>query len=276
MWVGNAATVLIGSIAPRTLLFALVLVLSACGVTIERDGVGRVVPSSGSLADAVPRAEPKSKYGNPKSYAVFGERYYPLKSSTGYQQRGIASWYGKKFHGRRTSNGETYDMYAMTAAHKTLPLPTYVAVTNLDNGRRAVLRVNDRGPFHDNRIIDLSYAAATKLDIVRSGTGLVEVVAIDTTLTQPQGQANVVVASVTRRVKLYLQAGSFSIRANAARLQERLRLVSGELVKITDALVNGDRVYRVRIGPLVDVTHADRLVQILMATGIGSTHIVLE
>jgi len=127
----------------------------------------------------VPRHEPLSKYGNPPSYVVFGKTYRTLKSSHGFVQRGIASWYGKKFHGRRTSSGEPYDMYGMTAAHKQLPLPTYVQVTNLKNGKQVVLRVNDRGPFHGNRIIDLSYTAAKKLDIVKEGTGLVEVRALD-------------------------------------------------------------------------------------------------
>ena len=127
----------------------------------------------------IPKVEPKSKYGNPKSYVVFGKRYYTLSTAQGYVEQGIASWYGTKFHGRRTSSGETYDMYAMTAAHKTLPLPTYARVTNKRNGRSIIVRINDRGPFHGNRIIDLSYAAATKLGIVTMGTGLVEVRAID-------------------------------------------------------------------------------------------------
>lgn len=132
-----------------------------------------------NIPDAVPRVEPRSRYGNPKSYKVLGKRYYVMASAHGYKERGIASWYGKKFHGRLTSNREPYDMFAMTAAHKTLPLPTYVRVTNLDNGRSVVVRVNDRGPFHGGRIIDLSYAAAKKLGISQRGTGHVEVVALD-------------------------------------------------------------------------------------------------
>lgn len=131
------------------------------------------------IPNQVPRLEPLSKYGNPKSYVVFGKTYYTLPSSQGFVQRGIASWYGKKFHGRLTSSREPYDMYAMTAAHPQLPLPTYVQVTNLKNGKQVILRVNDRGPFHDNRVIDLSYTAAVKLDIIKQGTGLVEVRALD-------------------------------------------------------------------------------------------------
>lgn len=131
------------------------------------------------IPNAVPRVEPRSRYGNPDSYVVNGKRYYVKASSRGYAERGRASWYGKKFHGHRTSSGETYDMYAMTAAHKTLPLPTYVEVTNLDNNRKIIVKVNDRGPFHPGRIIDLSYAAAKKLGMTGHGTAPVEVRALD-------------------------------------------------------------------------------------------------
>jgi rare lipoprotein A len=135
--------------------------------------------ASDSVPDAMPRTEPRSRYGNPPFYDVFGKRYYVLSSSIGYWERGVASWYGPGFHKVRTSTGEPYDMYGMTAAHKTLPLPAYVRVTNLQNGRSIVVRVNDRGPFVGNRIIDLSYTAAAKLDMLRNGTALVEVRAID-------------------------------------------------------------------------------------------------
>ena len=128
--------------------------------------------------DAVPREEPRSRYGNGPYYRVNGDTYKVLDTSYGYQERGVASWYGKKFHGRKTSSQEPYDMYAMTAAHKSLPLPTYVRVRNLRNNRSVVVRVNDRGPFVDNRLIDLSYSAARKLDMIRDGTSLVEVTAI--------------------------------------------------------------------------------------------------
>ncbi len=131
------------------------------------------------IPDAVPRAEPLSRSGNPASYKVRGKRYFTKKTSTGHVERGLASWYGKQFHGRKTSSGERYDMYAMTAAHKTLPLPTYVQVTNVENGRTAVVKVNDRGPFHGPRVIDLSYSAAKKLGVVQKGTAMVEVRAID-------------------------------------------------------------------------------------------------
>jgi rare lipoprotein A len=138
-----------------------------------------------TVPDVVPRIEPRSRYGNPPFYDVFGKRYYVLSSSVGYWERGVASWYGPGFHKVRTSTGEPYDMYAMTAAHRTLPLPAYVRVTNLQNGRSVVVRVNDRGPFVGNRIIDLSYTAAVKLDMLRNGTALVEVRAIDASVPLP-------------------------------------------------------------------------------------------
>ncbi len=158
----------------------LVTWFSGCGSLPEpRDGPPAEPPDPGEIADAVPRAEPRSRYGNPPHYEVFGRRYYVLPESRGYRERGVASWYGSKFHGRRTSSGEPFDMYAMTAAHKTLPLPAYARVTNLRNGRAVVVKINDRGPFVDNRLIDLSYAAALRLDLVRDGTGLVEVQVLD-------------------------------------------------------------------------------------------------
>ncbi|ABI55530.1 septal ring lytic transglycosylase RlpA family protein [Alkalilimnicola ehrlichii MLHE-1] len=139
------------------------------------DGGPSNPPDLSQVPDAVPRDEPRARYGNPARYEVFGQTYYVKDSAEGYDQEGIASWYGTKFHGRRTSSGEPYDMYAMTAAHRSLPLPTYAEVTNLDNGKRVVVRINDRGPFVDNRIIDLSYAAATRLDMVDAGTAPVRV-----------------------------------------------------------------------------------------------------
>jgi rare lipoprotein A len=160
------------------LLGGLVALLSGCAGSGGKDGPG---DRSGftDAPDAVPKVEPKSKYGNPASYVVFGKRYKTKTSSAGHVERGVASWYGKKFHGRRTSSGERYDMYAMTAAHKSLPLPTYAKVTNLENGRTAVVKINDRGPFHGDRVIDLSYSAARKLGVVSKGTAVVEVRAID-------------------------------------------------------------------------------------------------
>ena len=148
-----------------------------------------------AVPDAVPRVEPRSRYGNPTYYEVFGKRYYVLASSADYVERGVASWYGPGFHKERTSTLEPYDMYGMTAAHRTLPLPAYVRVTNLENGRSVVVRVNDRGPFVGNRIIDLSYTAAARLDMLRNGTAMVEVRSIDPT--SPQGAGAVLATAAS-------------------------------------------------------------------------------
>jgi len=162
-------------------LLVILLMLTGCsllpksGGYYQDDGPGsRDLANVSNIPDAVPRNEPLSASGN-KPYVVNGKTYYPLRQNQGYRERGVASWYGKKFHGRRTSSGESYDMYTMTAAHRTLPLPSYVRVRNLTSGQTIVVRVNDRGPFLHNRIIDLSYAAAAKLGIAGHGTGLVEI-----------------------------------------------------------------------------------------------------
>ena len=161
----------------------LLLTLVGCGFFSELVDDGDSAPKrrldASKITDAVPRVEAKSARGNHSPYTVFGQQYRVWPSVEGYRQRGEASWYGVKFHGRLTSSGERYDMYKMTAAHKHLPLPSYVEVKNLDNGRRTIVRVNDRGPFHGGRIIDLSYAAATKLGMLKKGTARVEVVALD-------------------------------------------------------------------------------------------------
>jgi rare lipoprotein A len=151
-------------------------------------------PQPQAVPDAIPRFEPRSVYGNPTYYEVFGKRYYVMASGVDYVERGVASWYGPGFHRELTSMREPYDMYGMTAAHKTLPLPAYVRVTNLQNGRSIVVRVNDRGPFVGNRIIDLSYTAAAKLDMLRDGTAMVEVRALQPV--DPAGDTHLTVASV--------------------------------------------------------------------------------
>ena len=159
------------------LLFLLLLfLLNACGKsTSTRDGPPRRAVDLSNVRDAVPRKERFSRTANPSSYVVFGKRYYVMQTNRNYYRRGIASWYGTKFHGRPTSTGERYNMYEMTAAHKTLKIPCFVRIKNLENGKTAIVRVNDRGPFKDNRIIDLSYAAAYKLDMLKKGTAFVEI-----------------------------------------------------------------------------------------------------
>ena len=165
------------------LLIAAITLLTACGHSGRykdaHDSIPTRLPTPSELKNALPRAEPYSRGGN-KNYRVRGVNYQVLTSAQGFEQIGIASWYGKKFHGHLTSNGEIYDMYAMSAAHKNLPLPTYVKVTNLSNNKSVIVRVNDRGPFHQGRVIDLSYSAAYKLDMLQTGTAEVKISAINT------------------------------------------------------------------------------------------------
>lgn len=158
----------------------LISLLSACSsdrYQQKHDSTPTRTPSQAELKDALARAEPHSRGGN-KDYRVFGKPYKVLASAQGFEQTGTASWYGKKFHGHLTSNGEIYDMYTMSAAHKNLPLPTYLKVTNTANNKSVIVRVNDRGPFHQSRIIDLSYSAAYKLDMLKTGTAQVKITAI--------------------------------------------------------------------------------------------------
>ena len=269
------------------LVVAALLLFTACTSDVRRDGP----PSSGSARipdlppDAVPRPEPKSRYGNGPVYEVFGKRYTVMPSSAGYRERGVASWYGKKFHGNLTSSRETYDMYQMTAAHKALPLPTYVRVRNLKNDKSVIVRVNDRGPFVHNRIIDLSYAAAMKLDMIRDGTGLVEVTAINFDAPSGDRPTRQVVPpdppaasqEVSRTSNdIYAQVGAFGDRGNAER---RLALLSSS--GITNAFVYEDvstdpPLLRVRIGPVADVIQYDILVEELEGIGIMDPYLVVE
>ena len=243
-----------------------VLALAGCGSAPKhsdflpgQDGAPSRTVDVSRVPDAIPRAEPRSRYGNPASYVVAGKRYRVMHSARGYRARGNASWYGTKFHGRRTSSGETYDMYTMTAAHRELPLPTYVQVTNLNNGRKVIVRVNDRGPFHPDRIIDLSYAAAKKLGFIQHGTAPVEVVAIDPSAWRGRriAEAAGTAPSSGAATGLYLQVGAFSSRGNAERLRERL---TGDFdtVHIHEGRSGAAPVYRVRLGPFGSSREADR------------------
>jgi len=258
-------------------IVGILLTLVACGTTSTKDSAPKNAPDVSNVPNAVPRDEPRSKYGNPAHYEVFGKRYYTLKSSRGYHEKGIASWYGKKFHGRRTSSGETYDMYAMTAAHKTLPLPSYLEVTNLNNGRKVIVKVNDRGPFHGNRLIDLSYSAATQLGIIGQGTGMVEIRAIS--------NGNVAATPVSDRVEtprstgpvgLYLQVGAFSTEHSADQLKSKLQYEISDAVLIVPLNKPSGSLYRVRVGPLANVEYGDSLASRLLDLGYNDSHIVVE
>ena len=202
-------------------------------------------PDLAHLPDPVPRKEPKSARGNPTTYTVFGKTYRVMDSSAGYYATGIASWYGKKFHGRLTSSGEPFDMFKLTAAHRSLPIPAYLKVTNLQNGRSTVVRVNDRGPFHSDRIIDLSYAAAVKLGFENGGT------------------ARVRVESIEEAPRFFLQAGAFRDVAAADAMRDALASLTGEPAYIVQ--VSADRLYRVRLGPVTGRPEALRLQAIIVA-----------
>jgi rare lipoprotein A len=299
----------------RLLAIALGAMLTGCApfpVQVQDGGPTHTIDLSG-VAEPVPRWEPRSRYGNPPEYTVFGKNYRVLASADGYVERGMASWYGTKFHGQYTSSREIYDMYAMTAAHRSLPLPTYVRVTNLQNGRSTVVRVNDRGPFHSDRIIDLSYAAAHKLGVVQSGTAMVEVRALDPNAPVPPPAAPTSIAMVTPQpafrtepsvdpipvpaapapigtptpatepnaipgVPHYVQVGAFAKRDNAERLRAQLAahesLAAAHLFEVPNT--THGMLYLVRLGPLPDAEQATQLAADITALGIGTPRVVKE
>lgn len=285
---------------------SLLAALASCASGTVRDGP----PVSGRAAipqlpgDAVPRPEAKSSYGNSPVYEVFGKRYTVMDSSYGYKERGVASWYGKKFHGNLTASREPYDMYAMTAAHKSLPLPSYVRVRNLRNNKSVVVRVNDRGPFVHNRIIDLSYSAALRLDMVRDGTSLVEVEALSfddqpgdrptrqTTAAPPDESPRGAAASAAAQPEsippdrapptnettneIFVQVGAFGDRDNANRRLALLRSGGIGIGFVAEDSIAVPALYRVRIGPIKGVEQYDLLVSELEKLGIADPYLVTE
>ncbi len=202
-----------------------------------------------SFKKVKPKDEPLSRYGNPSTYQVSGHTYDVMTNATGYKRRGLASWYGTKFHSKHTSSGEDYDMYALTAAHKTLPLPTYVKVRNLNNGRVAIVKVNDRGPFHEGRIIDLSYAAAVKLGVFPIGTAPVEIEALVTK---------------NHTAHYYLQAGAFQ----SGQLAERLRSKLAQITPSPVFIEKDQQRFLVRVGPFADKQMTDHLKSTLAKSGV--------
>jgi rare lipoprotein A len=291
----------------RRLTLLACLALAACSTAPPRSGGGYYLDDGPDAAprdvsavpDAVPKHEPRAAYGN-KPYVALGRRYEPMADARGYRARGTASWYGKKFHGQLTSSREPYDMYAMTAAHKTLPLPSYVRVRNVQNGRTVVVRVNDRGPFLHDRLIDLSYAAAWKLGIVATGTGVVEIETVHpespapTKVTESSAltgeAASGAVPSrpglelVTPAVadsrplapvpKIYVQLGAFAQPENAEALRARAERAS--LGPVTVQPGQGAARYRVRVGPLADAAHGARLAEHAQALGFERAKVVSE
>jgi rare lipoprotein A len=319
-----------------------ILLLTGCGTLPDRDNFspGNDGPPLNTIdisavSDAEPRLEPRSQYGNPESYVIRGKRYHVKASSTDFKQHGIASWYGTKFHGRKTSSGEPYDMFTMTAAHKTLPLPTWVEVINNDNQKRIVVKVNDRGPFISGRIIDLSYAAAVKLGVFATGTANVTISAIDpaqylatknqqtpatmvsapvvaqsspdisalalttpqpvlTSATKPAPSITALATNVERASTkmpppelaannappaingFYLQVAAFSNLSNAEQLRQRLLPLESGDIQIAPDQQSGQAMYRVRIGPLANLSDAGRIAAHITSLGLGEPRILLD
>lgn len=278
------------------LLITLLLIITGCTTPLvveQQDSAPLIRKDVSNIPNATPKYELYSKYGNPSTYEALGKTYRVKKSAVNHVERGIASWYGTKFHGRRTSSGEAYDMYQMTAAHKSLPLPTYAEVTNLDNGRKIVVKINDRGPFVDGRIIDLSYTAAIKLGIDKKGTGRVEL----RTITFPEHGGRAVAKAVPlaapfkitkiesiptslqeerpSRSLIYLQMGSFSERENMQRMFNRL--IDASVSNVTILQPNTASPYfRLRIGPLLSRNHADNMAVQLQTMGFGKPYVVVD
>jgi len=273
----------------RIWLLPVLVLLTACVPTRwEKE------PERSSEPEPVTQTKKRSSRGNPPFYEVFGQRYYVMESSYGYKERGLASWYGKKFHGKPTSSGEIYNMHAMTAAHKTLPLPTDVRVTNLSNGNSVVVRVNDRGPFVGKRIIDLSYTAATKLDMITDGTAMVQVEVLQSgsrsepvvadaqetpsgsSVINPISSAAAAPAPKAESVNLFLQIGAFGERSNAQQLQQQLKTSGIQNVEIYYDDDSDASLYRVRLGPIANVSEYDALVERMASMQIRDTHLVIE
>jgi len=258
-----------------------IIIAIACAMLAGCQGRVSYTPAPGmhvSLSGHAPSGNGTLPTGNGgyyktgKPYKVDGRWYHPLASAAGYDQTGIASWYGRDFHGRKTANGERYDMHALSAAHKTLPLPTLVRVTNLENGRSVVVRVNDRGPFARNRLIDLSYAAARSLGFVNKGTARVRVQTLDS---RPATQARQSVPPPASRPEtaggMYVQIGAFSSQNNARRLRDTLQRDYPAI-----RIYHGAAFYRVRIGPFSDVQQIEQTVISLRNSGFDNAIVVIE
>ncbi|MHA6204808.1 septal ring lytic transglycosylase RlpA family protein [Dyella soli] len=236
-------------------------------------------PDVSKLPEPVPRVEPRALYGNKSPYTVLGQTYTVLPGPGGYVERGIASFYGNKFHGYKTSSLEDYDMYQFTAAHKTLPLPSYARVTNLDNGKSVIVRINDRGPFHENRLIDLSFAAAVKIGVWPKGTGLVEVRAIDPSQSldvQALPPPPPAPKPASPGPGIYLQVGAFSDLGNAERVAQQLRSANFAPVQVVDAQINGRAIRRVRVGPIASVDQADDVTSRIEGMGLPRPQVAVD
>lgn len=238
--------------------------------------------------EPTPVREPIGNAGNKSPYTVNGVTYRVRTGVKGYKERGHASWYGTKFHGRRTANGEVYNMYAMSAAHKTLPLPSYAKVTNLENGRSVIVRVNDRGPFVSGRIIDLSYTAAQKLGYVNKGVARVEVVALDPETLPAANETLAVEKDVAAREALeqdasfklpentYLQVGAYGSAEQAQRVRGQVSAVVGYPVSVSSVERGGKKLYRVRIGPIAQQRALVALRESVQENRLGQAQVVYD
>lgn len=247
----------------KCFILGLVVFLAGCVSHPSTDYAPSRKVDLSSIKNATPKKASKSRYGNPKSYVVMGKKYHVLSSNKGFDETGIASWYGMKFAGHTTSTQEIYDPYEMTAASKTLPLPTFAKVTNLQNGKWVIVKVNDRGPFVENRIIDLSYVAAKKLEIFQHGTGLVRVQAIDSS-DDEQGEG---ITEVKKQRTIYLQLGVYANENNARHMEARAREITKEPCRIYPNTLNGRTLYSVKIGPIAKVETSDTIVTQLASHG---------
>jgi len=235
--------------------------LGGCSVSDPPDGPPLKPIAAHEVPDALPRAEPILRAGNSSPYVVDGQTYRVRTTAAGYRAEGIASWYGTRFHGRETANGEPYDLYGPTAAHRTLPIPSYLRVTNLANGRSMVVRVNDRGPFHPDRVIDLSYGAAVRLGFAEAGTAPVRLEALALAGVDDRRDSE---AGVYR----YLQLGAFSSRQTAESLRAQVAALVDAPVTVTPVEVHGRALNRVRVGPVRDEAHLESVRALLRSRGL--------
>ena len=257
---------------------------SSSRYSIEQDRAPSGHLDIASIPEVVPEPFARTLAGNRSPYTVLGKTYHVMVTEDGYNERGIASWYGEKFHGHKTSNGEVFDMYKVSAAHKSLPIPSFLRVTNLDNNRSLVVRVNDRGPFHGDRIVDLSYAAALKLGYADRGTARVQLEAIipdGVVVDRAAANNNNTLSQQTLRVAStgdkYIQVGAFADINSAREMSDKLRAMTNRPVFIRSLdSTNSGVLHRVRIGPVNDTSEIRRITQSVVAANLGSPYTVTE
>ncbi|MDB2387477.1 septal ring lytic transglycosylase RlpA family protein, partial [Shewanella sp.] len=249
------------------------MMISACSTNqqsryhMANDKAPSSAPDVSKVEDAYPKFEPYSRGGNKKNYTVRGKNYQVMSSAKGYKAKGIASWYGAKFHGHLTSNGETYDMYSMSGAHKSLPLPSYVKVTNLNNHKTVIIRVNDRGPFHQDRLIDLSYAAAHRLDMLKTGTADVQLEVIH--IANPE---SIALAQMKETKQHFIQVVASSSQSRLTQLATQLEKKYG----VKSRLQESNNLYRLQLGPFKQAKQANTLTDTLKNQGYPESYLITE